>query len=105
MPTHFYLQDQPWQFHNTISNPHGEQPHSTMSLLTTQLAYHSKNVKQQQQNLPQYTNHNVMIHLHWCFRYQGNILSINSTLLIDPAIGLSGNLDEAMYTDRYVAYD
>ena len=70
-----------------------------MSLLTTQLVHHSKNVKQQQ-NLPQYIAHNVIIHLHWCFRYQGNILSINLTLIIAPAIRLSGHLDEAMYTDR-----
>ena len=100
MPTHFHLQGQPWQFHNTVSSLHGEQPHSTMSLLTTQLAHHSKNVKQQQQNLPQYTTHNVIIHLHWCFRHQGDILSINQVQLIAPAIGLGGHLDEAMYTDR-----
>ena len=72
-----------------------------MSLLTTQLAYHSKNVKQQQQNLPQrYTTHIVIIHLHWCFRHQGDILSVNQVLLSAPAIGLGGHLDVAMYTDR-----
>ena len=76
-----------------------------MSLLTTKLAYYSKNVKQQQQNLPQYTNHNVIIHLHWCFKQQGDILSVNLILLSAPAIGLSGNLDVATYTDRLVAYD
>ena len=88
MPTHFHMQSQPWQFHNTVSSSHEEQQHSTMPSLTTQLAYHSKNVRQKQ-NLPQYTNHNVIIHLHWCFRHQGNILSINPTLLDAPAIGLS----------------
>ena len=70
-----------------------------MSLLTTQLAHHSKNVKQQHQNLPQYTNYNVIIHLKWYSRHQGDILFINPTLIIAPAIGLGGHLDEAMYTD------
>ena len=71
-----------------------------MSFLTTQLAHHSKNMKQQHQNLPQYTNHNMIIHLHWCFRHQGYILSISLTLLSAPAIGLGRHLDEAVYTDR-----
>ena len=71
-----------------------------MSLLTTKLAHHSKNVRQQQQNLPQQFTHNVIIHLHWCSRHQGNILSINPILQDAPAIGLGGHLDEATYIDR-----
>ena len=105
MPTNFHLQGQPWQFYNTVSSPHGEQPHVTISLLTTQLAYHSKNVKQQQQNLPQQSTHIVIIYLHWCFGHQGDILSVNLTLLNDPSIGLGGHLDMALNTDRLVAYD
>ena len=42
IPTPFHLQGQPWQFHNTSSSLHEEQPHSTMSLLTTKLAHHLK---------------------------------------------------------------
>ena len=49
MPTHFHLQGQPWQFHNT-SSLHEEQPHSTIFSLTTKLSHHSENEKQQQQN-------------------------------------------------------
>ena len=52
MPTHFHLQGQPWQFHNTVGSLHGEQPHSTMFSLTTQLAYHLENVRQQQTESP-----------------------------------------------------
>ena len=76
-----------------------------MSLLTTQLAYHSNNVKQQPQNLPQQSTHIVIIHLHWCFRHQRDILSLNLNLLSAPAIGLGEHLDVAMYTDRSVAYN
>ena len=47
MPTHFHLQGLPGQFHNTISSLHEEQPYSAMFSLTTKLAHHSKNVKQQ----------------------------------------------------------
>ena len=100
MPTHFHLQGQPWQLHNNIGNLHVERPHSTKFLPTVQLSYHSKNVKQQQQNLPQQTNHISIIHLHWCFRHQGNILSTNLTLLSAPATRLGGHSDVAMYTDR-----
>ena len=71
-----------------------------MFSLTTQLAHHSENVRQQQQNLPQQFTHNVIIHLHWCSRCQGNILSTNPTLLDILAIGLGGHLDEAMCIDR-----
>ena len=71
-----------------------------MFSLTTQLAYHSENVKQQQQNLPQQFTHNVIIHLHWYSRYQGDILSINPSLQDAPSIGLGGHLDEVMYIDR-----
>ena len=59
-----------------------------MSLLTTKLAHHSRSVKQQQQNLPQYTTHIEIIHLHWCFRHQGDILSVNQVQQDTPAIGL-----------------
>ena len=76
-----------------------------MSLLTTQLVYHSKNVKQQQQNLPQQSTHIVIIHLHWCCRHQGDILSVNLTLLSALAIALSENLDVATHKDRLVAYN
>ena len=100
MPTHFHLLGQPWQFHNTVSSLYGEQTHSTMSLLTTQLAHYSKNEKQQQQNLTQHINHNEIIHLHWCFRYQRDILSTNQVQLNAPATGLGGHSDVAMYTDR-----
>ena len=71
-----------------------------MSVLTTELAHHSENMRQQQQNLPQQFTYNVRIYLHWCFRHQGNMLSINPTLQNFPAIGLGGHLDEAMYIDR-----
>ena len=71
-----------------------------MSLLTTQLAYHLKNVKQQQQNLPQHTTHNEIIYLHWCSRHQGDILPTNQVQLSAPATGLGGHSDVAMYTDR-----
>ena len=71
-----------------------------MSLLTTELAHHLRNVRQQQQNLPQQFTYNVIIHLHWCFRHQGNILSIKPTLQDATAIRLGGHLDEAMYRDR-----
>ena len=91
IPSPFHLQGQPWQFHNTSSSLHEEQPHSTMSPLTTKLAHHSENVRQQQQNLPQQFIHNVIVHLHWCFRHQVNILSINQVLLSAPAIGLGGH--------------
>ena len=91
MPTHFHLQGQSWQFHNTVGSPHGEQPHSTMSLLTTQHTHHSRNVKKQQQTLPQYANHNEIIYLHWCFRHHGDTLSVNQIQLGAPAIGLGVN--------------
>ena len=71
-----------------------------MSLITTQLAYHLKNEKQQQQNLSQHTNHNEIIHLHCCSRHQGDILPTNQVQLSAPATGLGGNSDVAMYTDR-----
>ena len=100
IPTPFHLQGQPWQFHNTNSSLHGEQPHSTISLLTTKLAHHSKNVRQQQQNLPRQFIHNVIIHLHQCSRNQGDILTINPFLQDAPAIRLGGHLDKAMYIDR-----
>ena len=64
MPTHFHMQGQPWQFHNTSSSLHGEQPQSTMFSLTTKLAYHSKYMRQQQKTLPQYITHNMIIHQH-----------------------------------------
>ena len=48
MSTYFHLQGQPWQFHNTVGSSLGEQPHSTMSSLTTQLAHNSENVRQEQ---------------------------------------------------------
>ena len=99
MPNHFQLQGQPWKFHNTVGSSHDKQLHSTMFALTIQLAHHLKNVRQQQ-NLPQYTNHNVIIHLHWCFRCQGDILCTNLTLLDASAIGIGGHLDEAEYTDK-----
>ena len=70
-----------------------------MFSLTTKLAYHLKNEKQQQQNLPKYIKHNEIIHLHWCFRCQGDIISTNQVLLNAPAIGLGGHKDEAEYTD------
>ena len=105
MQTHFYLQGQPWWLHNNVGNQHVEQLHLTTSLPTTQLAVHSKNVKQQQQNLAQQSTHIVIIHLHWCFKHQGNILSVNLTLLSAPAVSLSGHLDVATYTDRLVAYE
>ena len=57
-------------------------------------------VRQQQQNLPQQFTHNVIMHLHWCSRYQSDILSINPIQQDAPAIGLSGHLDEVMYIDR-----
>ena len=90
MLTHFHLQGQPWKFHNTISSLYWEQLHSTMSSLTTKLAHHLKNVRQQQKTLPQYITHNVIIHLHWCSRCQGNILSISPTLLIALPLDLAG---------------
>ena len=61
-----------------------------MFLLTTQLAHHSKNVRQQKQDVPQQFTHNVIIHLHWCFGHQGDMLSKNPTLLDAPAIWLGG---------------
>ena len=61
-----------------------------MSSLTTQLAYHSENVRQKQQNLPQQFTHNMIIHLHWCFGHQGDILSINLTLQDAPPSVLAG---------------
>ena len=64
IPTHFHLQDQSWQLHNNIGNLHVEQPHSTKSLPTVQLSYHSKNYKQLQQFLPQYITHILIIYLH-----------------------------------------
>ena len=91
IPTHFHLQDQSWQLYNNIGNLYVKQPHSTKSLPTVQLSYHSKNSKQLQQFLPQYINHIVIIYLHWCFRLQGDILSTNLTLKFAPAIGLGGN--------------
>ena len=71
-----------------------------MFSLTTKLSHHLENEKQQQQNLPQYTNHNKIMHLHWYSRCQGNILSTNLILLITLAIGLGGHSDEAMYKDK-----
>ena len=38
--------------------------------------------------------------MHWYFRHQVNILSVNQVQLSAPAIGLGGHLDEAVYTDR-----
>ena len=57
-------------------------------------------MKQQQQNLLQYTTYIEIIHLYWCFRYQGNILSVNQVQLNAPVIGLGGHLDVVMYKDR-----
>ena len=99
-PTHFHLQGQPWQLHNNVGNLHVERPHSTMFLPTTQLIDYSKNIKQQHCYFPQYITHIMIIHLHWCFRHQGDILSVNPTLLSALDIGIGGHLDEAMYTDR-----
>ena len=71
-----------------------------MSLLTTKLVHHLENVQQQKQNLPRQFTHNVIIHMHWCFGYQGDILSTNPILQDARAIGLGGHLDEATYIDR-----
>ena len=104
-PIPFYLQGQPLQLHNNVGNLHVERQHSTKFLPTAQLSNHSKNFKQQQQNLPQHTNHIVIIHLHWCLRHQGDILSIHLALLSALAIGFGGHLSVATYTDRSAAYD
>ena len=91
IPTHFHLQDQPWQLHKNIGNLHVQQAHSTKSLPNVQISCQSKNSKQLQKFLPQYISHIVILYLHWCFRCQGDKLSANQTLQVAPAIELGGH--------------
>ena len=67
-----------------------------MSLLTIKLAHLSENMRQQQQNLPQQFTHNMIIHMHWCYRHQGEILPINTIQQDALAIRLSRHLDEVI---------